>query len=285
MGAIFIPRVAIVTDSTADLPPALVEQWGVTVIPLTINFAVQQYRDGVDLTSEEFYPLLQAAESLPTSSQPSPAEFQRVYERLLKDHDSIISIHLSSGLSGTLQSAAAARDAVDGDVRLFDSRSISLGIGCMVADAVELVRQGRTPNEIIRQLELARDKTEVLFTLDTLECLHKGGRIGKVTAVLGTLMNIKPIIRVVNGVYVPAGKARRLSQALPELVRIFQSISAGRRIRRIAVAHGAAQDAAERLASLLTEAYRLEPYLLTQVSPVIGVHTGPGTIGAAIQME
>lgn len=278
-------RIAIVTDSTADLPPRRAQELGITIIPLTINFGLEQYRDGVDITSEDFYPLLAASPTLPTSSQPSPAAFKAVYEKLLAEYDSIISIHISSGLSGTINAALTAKEMVAGEIHVVDSKSVSLGIGLIVLEAREMVEQGLAANEIVAQLDRVCQNTEVLFTLDTLEYLHKGGRIGKVAAVMGSLLNIKPIVRVVDGIYIPAGKARRQEQALQEIVNQFKNLARGRKIKRLVVAHGAAEPAAARLANKLYQALNQEPEMLMAVGPVIGVHTGPGTVGAAMLLN
>ncbi len=275
-------RIAIVTDSTSDIPPHQAQELGITVIPLTVNFGTQQYLDGVEISSEEFYPMLAASSSLPTTSQPSPAEFKAVYERLLEAHDSIISIHISSGLSGTISSALTAKELVGGDIHVVDSESISLGIGLIVLEAVDMAQQGLTAAEIVAQLECVRSQTEVMFTLDTLEYLHKGGRIGKVSAIMGALLNIKPVVRVVDGIYIPVGKVRRQEQALQEMTHQFQALAAGKTVKRIVVAHGAAPKAAEQLAAKLKQAFAMDPDMLLQVGPVIGVHTGPGTVGAAM---
>lgn len=278
-------RIAIVTDSTADLPPQRAQELGITIIPLTINFGLEQYRDGVDITSEDFYPLLAASPTLPTSSQPSPAAFKAVYEKLLAEYDSIISIHISSGLSGTINAALTAKEMVAGEIHVVDSKSVSLGIGLIVLEAREMVEQGLAANEIVAQLDRVCQNTEVLFTLDTLEYLHKGGRIGKVAAVMGSLLNIKPIVRVVDGIYIPAGKARRQEQALQEIVNQFENLARGRKIKRLVVAHGAAEPAAARLANKLYQVLNQEPEMLMAVGPVIGVHTGPGTVGAAMLLN
>lgn len=275
-------RIAIVTDSTADISPSRAEELGITVIPLTVNFGMQQYLDGEEISSEEFYPRLAASSSLPTTSQPSPAEFKAVYERLLQDHDSIISIHISSGLSGTISSALTAKELVAGDIHIIDSESISLGIGLIVLEAVEMVQQGLPAAEIVAQLERIRKQTEVMFTLDTLEYLHKGGRIGKVSAIMGALLNIKPVVRVVDGIYIPVGKVRRQEQALQEMVNQFQALAAGKTVKRVVVAHGAAPAAAKQLAEKLKQAFAIDIDMVSQVGPVIGVHTGPGTVGAAM---
>lgn len=278
-------RIAIVTDSTADLPPEAAQELGITVVPLTVNFGQQQYLDGVDLSSKDFYPLLAASSTLPTSSQPSPGQFQAVYKRLLRDYESIISVHISSGLSGTVNSALAAKEMVTGDIHVIDSKSISLGVGLIVLEAREMVEKGLGTKEIVASLEQVIKDTEVLFTLDTMEYLHKGGRIGKVAAIMGSLLNIKPIIRVVDGIYIPAAKVRRQDIALQEIVNQMQTLAAGKDIKRLVVAHGAAEEAAARLARQLQGAFGRGPDLFMSVGPVIGVHTGPGTVGAAMLLK
>ncbi|MGI6358193.1 MAG: DegV family protein [Bacillota bacterium] len=275
-------RIAIVTDSTSDIPQEIADSLGITIIPLMVNFGMKQYRDGIDIKSDQFYQMLAQAEPLPTTSQPSPAEFQQLYEALLQEHESVISIHLSAGLSGTLNSAIAAKEVVKGNIHLIDSRSISLGIGALVLEAVELVQSGLQAAEVVERLLEKRNQLEVLFTLDTLEYLRKGGRIGRVQATMGSLLNIKPIVRVVEGVYVTAGKARRQEQALMAMANLFTSLADGRKVKRIAVAHGAAPEAARRLTKLLEQAFETKVGLFTQVGPVIGVHTGPGTVGACL---
>ncbi len=245
-------RIAIVTDSTADLPPQRAQELGITIIPLTINFGLA---------------------------------FKAVYEKLLAEYDSIISIHISSGLSGTINAALTAKEMVAGEIHVVDSKSVSLGIGLIVLEAREMVEQGLAANEIVAQLDRVCQNTEVLFTLDTLEYLHKGGRIGKVAAVMGSLLNIKPIVRVVDGIYIPAGKARRQEQALQEIVNQFENLARGRKIKRLVVAHGAAEPAAARLANKLYQVLNQEPEMLMAVGPVIGVHTGPGTVGAAMLLN
>ena len=174
---------------------------------------------------------------------------------------------------------------MQGDIHVFDSRSISLGIALIATEAVDMVKQGLSAAEIIARLEQVREGTEVIFTLDTLEYLRKGGRIGKVQAVMGALLSIKPIVRVVDGIYIPVGKVRRQEQALQEIVQQFQALAVNKTVKRIVVAHGAAQKAAELLTDKIRQAFGREPDLTVQVGPVIGVHTGPGTVGAAMLFE
>lgn len=275
-------KIALVTDSTADLTQQLVKQWNIFVMPLKVVFGNQQYLDG-ELTSQEFYARLANAEELPKTSQPSPEEFASLYERVLAKYDEVISVHISAGLSGTLNAAHVAMEKFKDKIHLVDSRSISLGIGQMVLDAAKGIQEGLDAQAILTRIGKVRANMETIFTLDTLEYLYKGGRIGKVQGLLGSLLNIKPVIRVNDeGIYVPAGKTRSREKALAGIVEYLQLAAKGRAVRELAIAHGAAQDAGKRLQEMLEAAFSVKASLFTQVGPVIGVHTGPGTIGASV---
>ncbi|MBT9177047.1 MAG: DegV domain-containing protein [Firmicutes bacterium] len=276
-------KIALVTDSTADLTPAQIKSLNVAVRPLNVIFSDKTYLDGVDIQPEQFYPMLAAAKKLPTTSQPSPGEFMELYEKLFaQGYDTIISLHISSGLSGTYQAAKQAADHLGRDIRVVDSRSISLGTAVQVMAASEAIAADKNVDEVIRAIDASRANHEVVFTLNTLEYLAKGGRIGKAKSLLGSLLNIKPIIRVDDGVYIDAGKARSQKQALDQIVTLFQDLSKGRRAKRVCVAVGAADEAGQHLKAQLERTFGVEPSV-SQVGPVVGVHTGPGTVGAAIE--
>lgn len=275
-------KIALVTDSTADLTQQLVEQWNIFVMPLKVIFGNRQYLDG-ELTSEKFYSMLAQEVELPTTSQPCPEDFASLYERVLQQHDQLISIHISAGLSGTLNAAHLAAEKFGGRVHLVDSRSISLGIGQLVLDTARAIKEGLDVQAILARINSVREKMETIFTLDTLEYLHKGGRIGKVQGLLGSLLNIKPVIRVnEEGVYVPCAKTRSRDKALAEIVRTLEQAANGRAVQMLAVAHGAARDAALQLQERLEAVFNVKAAMFTQVGPVIGVHTGPGTVGASV---
>ncbi|MBT9134569.1 MAG: DegV domain-containing protein [Firmicutes bacterium] len=276
-------KIALVTDSTADLTPAQIKSLNVAVRPLNVIFSDKTYLDGVDISPQQFYPMLAEAKTLPTTSQPSPGEFMELYEKLFaQGYDTIISLHISSGLSGTYQAAKQAADHLGRDIRVVDSRSISVGTSVQVTAASEAIAAGQSVDEVILAIDASRANHEVVFTLNTLEYLAKGGRIGKAKSLLGSLLNIKPIIRVDDGVYIDAGKARSQKQALEQMVTLFQDLSKGRRAKRVCVAVGAADEAGQHLKGLLERAFGIEPSV-SQVGPVVGVHTGPGTVGAAIE--
>ncbi|MCR3923299.1 MAG: DegV family protein [Firmicutes bacterium] len=276
---------AIVTDSTADITPTMRAESDVHVIPLKICFADEEYFDG-EITAEDFYEKLRVAQQLPTSSQPSPEDFLTLYHSLLKKYDEVISIHLSSALSGTVNAAWVAAESLKGKVHVIDSRTISVGIALMVEEASRCIRQGLDSAQIVERVHNARNNIETMFTLNTLEYLQKGGRIGKVAGMVGSLLNIKPIIRVnEEGVYTTAGKARSQDKALDEIVHSCQQLAGDRKIKTVAVAHGAALEAAHKLKDALESAFNVPATIFTHVSAVIGVHTGPGTVGAAVEYE
>lgn len=278
-------RIALVTDSTADMTADIVKKYDIHVIPLKLRFGEQEYLDG-ELTSEEFYERLVTAKELPKTSQPSPEEFSNLYSGLLDNYKEVISVHLSSGLSGTVNAAHIAADKFKQKVHVLDTKTISLGSALMVLEAAECIKDGLKIPQIIEKFTIARSKLETFFTLDTLEYLQKGGRIGKVHSIMGNILNIKPIIRVgEDGIYHSLGKARSQEKAIKTIVSTLQEFSRGRKHIRFAVAHGAAQQAGLCLKEAMENAFQAPADMFAQVGPVIGVHTGPGAIGAAVQFE
>jgi len=275
-------KIKIVTDSTADLPEDFIKKHEITVVPLHVNFPEKTYLDGVDIHPHEFYNLLEKSEEiLPKTSTPSVNDFLKTYQNLLQEGYEILSVHISSGLSSTASMAEKAASMLNGKIHVFDSKSISLGIGLQVLTALEMVKNNFSFETIIEKLNETRRRTEVFFSLDTLHYLEKGGRIGKVSALLGTILKIKPIIRVVDGIYVPLDKARNQKQAVSKIYDNMVKILGERIPGHIAVAHGAAEDAAKTLCKMLEEKYEQKIDLFSETGPVIGVHTGPGAIGVA----
>lgn len=278
-------KVALVTDSTADLTEEIIREYDVHIIPLKVRFSDREYTDG-ELSSNDFYHRLSKTDVLPKTSQPSPEEFRKAYEALLTEYGEVVSIHLSSGLSGTINSARLGKEDLKGQVHIVDSKCISLGAGLLVVEAGRLIKKGLSGTELLNKLATARRNIETLFTVNTLEYLQKGGRIGKVNSLVGSLLSIKPIVRVGDdGIYHTQGLARSQTKALQHMAKAFQYLAKGRRQIKLAVAHGAAEEAGLYLKELLEKTFHLSTTVFTQVGPVIGVHTGPGTIGAAIQFE
>lgn len=273
-------KIKIVTDSTADLPIEYVKNNDIEVVPLYVNFPDATYKDGVDLKPKDFYTLLQNAKSfLPKTSTPTRQDFTDTYKRLIDEGREVISIHISSGLSSTFAIAQNAAKSLSDSIHVFDSKSISLGIGLQVMETVDMIKQGLHFNEITTSLHSIRQRTEVLFSIDTLEYLQKGGRIGKVSSLLGNILNIKPVVRVEDGIYVPLDKVRNQKQAIKKMVNYMEQVLQDKPPRYVAVAHGAAEEAAHCLKELVENTLGKKIICLQETGPVIGVHTGPGTLG------
>ncbi len=277
-------NIAVVTDSTSDIPRTQAEEFGISVIPLSVVHEGVVYRDGIDITPKQFYPMLEKAKELPTSSQPSPKQFLDVYKPLIESGKQILSFHISKGLSSTVDVARlAAKQLAPDRIHVVDTCSISYGIAVQAIEAARLVSQELNVSNILERLSRLKEQSEVLFSLDTLHYLHKGGRIGKVSSLLGNLLNIKPIVRVENGIYVPIGKVRSIKHALSGMVD-FLAQKFGRTKVLVGVGHGHAIDYAKCLFELVMSRLNVaEEPVLFEVGPVIGVHTGPGTVGISVR--
>lgn len=275
-------KIRIVTDSTADLPLDFIKKHEIEVIPLHVNFPHASFLDRVTIQPKEFYPMLQRCkDALPKTSTPSIGDFTDLYNSLLKKGYDILSIHISSGLSSTSSIAQAAAKRLKGQIHVCDSKSISLGIGLQVQEAVEMVNHNLSFENISKRLEEIKQKTEIFFSLDTLEYLEKGGRIGKVSALLGSVLKIKPVVRVENGIYVPIDKVRNQKQAIQKMINHAAKILGDNLPHHIAVSHGACEETATALKDSVKETFGIDITFFSETGPVIGVHTGPGALGLA----
>jgi DegV family protein with EDD domain len=274
-------KVAIVTDSTADLTPEMVEEMGVTVVPLQVIFGNESYREGVDITTEEFYERLVRSRPLPTTSAPSVGDFQDVYERLLKEVDSVVSIHIGAKLSATVQAAQTAKQSLAKPerVEVVDSQAASLAMGFAIMDAVEVARAGGKLAEVKATAESAVQRMHVLFMLDTLEYLRRGGRIGRARAYLGALLSVKPILALREGEIYPEERVRTRARGLE---RIIQSSIRHQNVKRAAVGHSSTPDEAESIRQRLAMAFPNVKVHLIRFGPVIGTHAGPGLVGVGV---
>ncbi len=275
--------IAIVTDSTSDMSHQSAADNGITIIPLYVTHNGTAYKDGIDITPNEFYSLLSSSEELPKSSQPTPEQFRELYERLLDSGKTILSFHLSSGLSSTAATARSVAESLSKDrIHVVDTGSISYGIAFQALEAARLAAQGFCAREILSRVERLKEKTELLFTLETLHYLYKGGRIGKVESLVGHLLKINPIVRVENGIYVPIGKTRSVKQALKTMAD-FLTKTFGHQKVLAAIGHGQALGSATMLREVIASTLDIsEEPAFFEVGPVIGVHTGPGTTGIAV---
>ncbi|WP_117236854.1 DegV family protein [Thermus sediminis] len=273
-------RIALVTDSTADLPRPLRERLGVWVVPLYVNLGGRVYRDWEEITPKEIFAKVRSGEAFPTTSQPSPEDFAKAYGEALKEADHILSIHISSKLSGTVQSALLAAEGFPGKVAVFDSQAASLGVGMMVLRAQELLSEGVGLEAVLEELSRIRADHFVRFTVATLEFLRRGGRIGGAQALLGTLLNIKPVLTLKEGRVETAGRARGERKAREEIVRDFRAWASGRgRIRAFFLYSGEEEAVRELKEMVLASGTPVEEALVSELGAVIASHTGPGTYG------
>jgi len=277
--------IRIVTDSTADLPQWFVEENKIKIIPLHVSFPNATYLDGVELKAKDFYPMLIASgNDLPKTSTPTLDDFQQAYRQLLAEtpHCQILSIHISGGLSSTVQIAESAAKTISDQIYVFDSRNISFGTGLQIFEAVDLVQRGFTMDKILEHLSQVSKYTETMFCLDTLEYLYKGGRIGKVTAFFGSMLNIKPIIHVKDGVYESFEKVRSQRQAIQKMIDRGASLLEGRKPKRVGIIHGACEQMAQVLKEKAEETFGKAVDTFSETGAVIGTHTGPGTLGMTV---
>ena len=279
-----MPKVALVTDSTAYLPPALVEKHHITVTPLILIWGEESFHDGEDILPEEFYNRMAKAKVMPTTSQVAIVTMKAAFEKLIEQGYDVLGIFISSKLSGTLSSAVQARamlPAAADKIALVDSDSTAMAMGFHVLAAARAAEQGAGLKECQDLAEEARRHTGVYFVVDTLEFLYRGGRIGGAQALFGSALNIKPLLTLNEGRIESVEKIRTKSKALDRLVDIVAEKAGDGRPLRLATLHANAEAEARQVLTEISS--RLQPVetVLASVSPVIGTHTGPGTVGLA----
>ncbi|MEK5206973.1 DegV family protein [Psychrobacillus sp. FSL H8-0510] len=277
-------KVHIVTDSTADLTSALIEQYNIHVVPLTIHIDGESYIDGVDINPEEFLEKMATSKELPKSSQPSSGVFKELYDELGKNGDQIISIHMTGGMSGTVKSAQAAAEMSTADVTVIDSKFISFALLFQVEEAARMASNGETKEAIIQKVEDIRSKSDLFVVVDTLDNLVKGGRIGKGKAMLGSLLSIKPIASLAGGEYTPIAKVRSHKQVVNYLFDRYIADTKGKVVKAVGISHANGFSMATPLMNLIKESGFLD-IQVSFTSPVISTHTGPGAIGFMYMTE
>lgn len=273
--------VRVVTDSACDLPQELVDAHAIEIVPLTIRFGDTEYVDREELSTEGFWGLLQASEVLPETAAPSAGAFEAKFRGLMeRGATGIVCINLSSRLSATMQAAQVAAAAVSGDcpVQVIDSLTGSMGLGRLCLTAARRAADGDSLDRIVDDVISRRDRTQLFGALDTLEYLKKGGRIGNARALLGSMLSIKPVVEVRDGVVEEAGKVRTRSKSL----RVLAERVAAQPIDTLSVLHGMADDVDD-LLDLLEPIKPRDEIVLGTVGPVIGTHAGPGVIGVTFQ--
>ncbi len=277
-------QIKIVTDSTADLSSEQVQRYGIKVVPITVNFGSDTYADGVDLDADQFYKKLTSESVLPKTSQPSPEAFRQVYDEIASKGDTILSIHVSGKLSGTLNSAELASKIAKAEVIPIDTKTASQGIGLTVMVAAEAVKRDLAKDEIIAVTNKSIPNTFSVFAVDTLEYLQRNGRIGKAASLLGSLLQLRPILYAdPEGMVAPYDKVRGRSQIIPSLVAAaLKNVSSDLPVN-LSVVHSWNREGADELLSELKKHYEIADLHIGMVGPAIGAHIGPGAVGLMIQ--
>jgi len=275
-------QIAIITDSTAYLPPAYIQKYDIKIAPLTVIFGEESFGDGVDITPSEFYARLQKTEVMPTTSQVTVGTFKAMFEQLHREGREILVITISGKLSGTVESAEKARELVpDGKIEIVDSLSTTVEQGFVVLAAARSAANGAGLADCKQAAVQARERTGVVFAVDTLEFLHRGGRIGGAKRMLGTILNIKPILTIRAGRVDALEQARTRKKSIRRLVEIVAERVAEKQNICLAVAHANAPEDAQKLLEAASEQMNPTETMITELSPVIGTHVGPGTVALA----
>lgn len=269
--------IKVVTDSASDIPPEIAKELGITVVPVYIYFGDKAYKDGVDIGPDELYKRLVEGPIYPTTTQPMPTDFAKTYSELSKDADVIVSIHLPTKVSGTYNAALQGMEIVKSkcEVHVVESFSVSVGLGIIATAAARVVKTGGNLAEVLEETKKAMSQTQIRALLDTLHYLLKGGRITKTKALVGTLLNVKPILTMREGEMVQVGMARSYAKGIE---RLFEFIKSYPNLQEVAIAHSTVPEEAtalkKRIASIIDE----ERIQMSRIGAGLGVHGGPGTL-------
>ena len=275
--------IKIVTDSTAGLPEAMVREHDIRIIPLYVHFGEEAFKEGIDISTEQFYERLRTAASLPTTSQPSIGEFHEVFKELTDAGQEVVALTISSKLSGTWNSAMGALEMLPGaPISVVDSLCTSLALRLLVEAAIHDVAGGATRQQVVAHLEQLKGQLHIMFVVDTLEYLAKGGRIGNAKAFMGTLIKIKPLLILENGVIEPCEQVRSKGKALARMLELIEQKLAGQGAQaHVAIAHGMALDEAMAFKQEVVARLGCAEPSMSEVSAAIGAHTGPGVVALA----
>ncbi|MFP9126575.1 DegV family protein [Niallia sp. BSM11] len=278
-------KIKIVTDSTADLASELIEKYDIEVIPLSISINGETFLDRVDINPAEFIQKMKEAENLPKTSQPPVGVFLETYNKLADEGYTVISIHMTGGMSGTVDSARSAAALTEADVTVIDSEYISKALSFQVIEAAIMAQNGVDKEDILAKIQHVKKHTKLFVVVDTLENLIKGGRIGKGKAFIGSLLNIKPIASLEDGVYTPVTKVRSRAQAVKFLANAFAEECFGKTIKRVGITHADSLDYAKMLSDAIEKVSGFNKIEIDFTTPVISTHTGQGALGFSYYAE
>lgn len=276
-------KLKIICDSLADVPINLVKQYDIEVIPLNIVINNTEYKDGQNITNEEFYRLIKDSKEIPKTSQATYGQFKEIFKKYLDKQRSILYISGSSKVTGTYQSAMMAKNDLDGEIHIFDSLNLSYGCGAQVVTASEMNEEGKSIDEIIKKLEQIRDNILVLFAVDNLDYLKKGGRLSASKAVIGSMLSIKPILQMQDGFIVNIDQVRGHKKVISKMIGMAREyIKDDIENKRIGIAHGDNEIEFEKLKKSVNEEFNCNNVTEAKIGPSIGSHTGWGTIGICV---
>jgi DegV family protein with EDD domain len=278
--------IALVTDSTSNLPVSFIQKHQIKLAHLVLIWGEKTLRDGIDITSSDFYKQLKTAEVMPTTSQPTVSEFIDIYKPLVEAGTKIISIHISDELSGTVHSAQQAKNALDGgDIAIIDSQMADTAAGLQVMAVARAIASGMSFDEVVQFAEGVKERGGAVFAVDTLEYLHRGGRIGGAKKFFGTALNIKPILHLVDGKIEALKQVRTKKLAQAQLLDEIEQRLDGRKNTHLVIMHSDAKEDADRMLETVMERFSPTEAFIKEINPVIGAHTGPGTVGIAYYSE
>lgn len=275
-------KIVVVTDSTAYIPEEAVGGLNIPVIPLWLLWGDERFRDGVDIDPPTFYNRLRDAKTFPTTSQPSAGEFVEFFRQAGAGAAAVVGIFISSKLSGTIPNALAAQGQLpELTIRVVDSLSTTMGLGFCVLAAARAAAAGKSLAEVVAAAEGVRDRVHVLFAVDTLEYLYRGGRIGGAKRLLGTALSIKPLLHLEDGCVEPLAQVRTKRKAIAQMLQVAEERLGGKQMTGVAILDVDSPDEGDAVAEQTRERFGVSPVYRTAVSPVIGAHAGPGTVGIA----
>jgi len=276
--------IKVVTDSSADLPTQLAKELGITVVPLYVRFGKEVYRDGVDISEDEFYQRLLHDPIHPGTIQPAPKDFANVYQKLSGEADGIISIHISGKLSGTYSSALQGKELIEKGypIEVVDSQMLGMGLGMLAMAATTAAREGKSLPQVVKEVKQIIPDIHLVGLLDTLKYLALGGRIGKVTVLLGSLLNVKPVLMLKDGEVMPAGRVRTRAKGIDWL---FDFVRNATDIQDLAIEYSTASDDVQTLAERIGSVFPKERIRVARLGPVLGVHAGPGVLFIAFRVK
>ncbi len=279
-------RMAFVTDSTAYIPEQLRSKYDIEVAPQVLIWDDETLLDGVDISPNQFYERLKTAKAMPTTSQATIGAFQKIFEPLVAEGRPVLAVLISDKLSGTIQSAVQAKAMFpDAQIEIVNSKSCAMDLGFQILAAARAAEEGKSFEEVVETARDVKDKTGVIFLVDTLEFLHRGGRIGGAARFLGTALNLKPILEVRDGAIEPVERVRTKKKARARLLELLEDRIAQRPQVRLAVLHAAAEQEAQALLDEASERVGPVETVFSEVSPVVGAHVGPGTLGLCFCTE